>query len=525
MITNIVFDLGDVLISGDFTKSLTEDTRIPNEYIEDLEKCWILDHTSFTENCTRAEYLKKVNERTPMYLRKYIPIVCEISVSYLEVMNHTLSLINSLRERGYNIYYLSNWSKWHVQELKIANKFEFLKLMDGGVFSYETGYMKPDRRIYKYFLDKYNLDPSTCIFFDDKEENVKAARNVGMKAEVFYKYKGDELLAEFILNESSRSQYTFKNIKTTNDLNKFNNYSKQLLNSNGNYKLSDIRERGIKSIYSNNELIGYIGLKEVYNHKYNENYLTINSFIVLPEYQRSGHGANIINYIVDINKDKYNEISCMVDKDNTDAINFYNNIGKVNTDKLFQNNLYYVNLYFKKSVEESTFKRSELPDEVFGIPQERKYPMPDEKHTRSAIKLFNHVEPKYEKQLAKKVISNMKKYNIPYSVVGDNNRLKKYLPKTTKEEFNMFDFMLGATGMKPVWENAYDEWLEENMDASDDEKKEKKKELEEDFLNRKSKPVKNQKQHQKYLADKIHNNKTNGATDQSELPTFNNYGE
>lgn len=25
-------------------------------------------------------------------------------------------------------------------------------------------------------------------------------------------------------------------------------------------------------------------------------------------------------------------------------------------------------------------KRSELPDSVFGIPQERKYPMPDEKH-------------------------------------------------------------------------------------------------------------------------------------------------
>lgn len=44
-------------------------------------------------------------------------------------------------------------------------------------------------------------------------------------------------------------------------------------------------------------------------------------------------------------------------------------------------------------------KRSELPDSVFGIPQERKYPMPDEKHTRSAIKLFNHVDPKYEEQL------------------------------------------------------------------------------------------------------------------------------
>ena len=79
-------------------------------------------------------------------------------------------------------------------------------------------------------------------------------------------------------------------------------------------------------------------------------------------------------------------------------------------------------------------KRSELPDSVFGIPQERKYPMPDEKHTRSAIKLFNHVDPKYEEQLAKAVIRNMKKYGIDGSVVGPNNRLRKYLPKNMIKE-------------------------------------------------------------------------------------------
>ena len=84
-------------------------------------------------------------------------------------------------------------------------------------------------------------------------------------------------------------------------------------------------------------------------------------------------------------------------------------------------------------------KRSELPDEVFGIPQERKYPMPDEKHTRSAIKLFNHVDPKYEEQLAKAVIKNMKKYNIDGSVVGPNNRLRKYLPKDMIKENYIYE--------------------------------------------------------------------------------------
>ena len=82
-------------------------------------------------------------------------------------------------------------------------------------------------------------------------------------------------------------------------------------------------------------------------------------------------------------------------------------------------------------------KRSELPDDVFGIPSERKYPMPDEKHVLSAIRFFNYVEPKYEKQLANKIIANMKKYGISGDRVGEKNRLRNYLPKTmVKEEYD-----------------------------------------------------------------------------------------
>ena len=84
--------------------------------------------------------------------------------------------------------------------------------------------------------------------------------------------------------------------------------------------------------------------------------------------------------------------------------------------------------------------RAQLPDEVFGIPQERKYPMPDKRHTISAIKLFNHVEDKYEEQLAKAIIKNMKKYNIDSSMVGENNRLKKYLLKDMISEASTGNF-------------------------------------------------------------------------------------
>lgn len=84
-------------------------------------------------------------------------------------------------------------------------------------------------------------------------------------------------------------------------------------------------------------------------------------------------------------------------------------------------------------------KRSELPDEVFGIPEERKYPMPDKRHTLSAIKLFGHVEPKYEEELAKNIIKNMKKYNIPESAVGKDNKLRKYIDKYYNESVELIE--------------------------------------------------------------------------------------
>ena len=79
----------------------------------------------------------------------------------------------------------------------------FLSDFDGGVFSYETGYMKPDRRIYEFFLRKYNIDPNRAIFFDDKKENIEAAEKLGIKGVLFSKDKGNELLAEFIKGEEN----------------------------------------------------------------------------------------------------------------------------------------------------------------------------------------------------------------------------------------------------------------------------------------------------------------------------------
>lgn len=74
----------------------------------------------------------------------------------------------------------------------------------------------------------------------------------------------------------------------------------------------------------------------------------------------------------------------------------------------------------------TTEERNNLKDSDFGIPDKRKYPLNDEIHVRSAIKMFNYCEKDDEKELAKNIIKKMKNFNIDNIKVGSNNRFSKY---------------------------------------------------------------------------------------------------
>lgn len=200
----MIFDLGSVLIDEDFKQALLNDVRIPNTLVDCLISYWFIgEDSSFTELCTKKEYLDKVYDKTPKQYHRYIPIISEISIKYLRLCDWTRSLISNFRYKGYSIYYLSNWSKWSVNEIKKTTEtMDFLDDFDGGVFSYETGYLKPNKKIYEFFLKKYNIDPNRAVFFDDKKENIEAAEKFGIKGILFNKEKGNEILSDFIKGET-----------------------------------------------------------------------------------------------------------------------------------------------------------------------------------------------------------------------------------------------------------------------------------------------------------------------------------
>ena len=55
-----------------------------------------------------------------------------------------------------------------------------LELADGKVVSYMIHEIKPYPPIYQHLIDTYKLDASECIFFDDREENVRGGEALGI---------------------------------------------------------------------------------------------------------------------------------------------------------------------------------------------------------------------------------------------------------------------------------------------------------------------------------------------------------
>ena len=87
------------------------------------------------------------------------------------------------------------------------------------------------------------------------------------------------------------------------------------------------------------------------------------------------------------------------------------------------------------SKEELQHSDAEKDNDIYGIPELKKYPMPDKKHVVSAIRFFNYVDAKYEKELADAILDKIKEYDMSFDEfgVGDENRFKNYIPKEEKD--------------------------------------------------------------------------------------------
>lgn len=185
MIKNIVFDLGNVLISfrpSEFFDKKNYPENIKATILSDIfgSKEWaMLDKGEInTTEAIEAIALKSSLKK------EEIAHVFNLRTELMFPLVPNVKLLPELKKRGFRLYFLSNFPMDIFEEIKTG--YYFFKYFDGGIISSEAKFSKPDSRIYEILLEKYSLIPKECLYIDDLKINVKAAEAAGMKGLVTF---------------------------------------------------------------------------------------------------------------------------------------------------------------------------------------------------------------------------------------------------------------------------------------------------------------------------------------------------
>ena len=180
MIKNIIFDIGGVMFD-DSTQNISNILKK-----DASELCKKVYGKSFVDcvlgNQEVSDYIETFKNDSDYETIKYILDKDNLHISY-PLMQDNFDYISRLKDKGYNLYILSNIAKESYEHVK--STIDIDKVFKGGVYSYQEKLLKPDRKIYELIVNRYNLNKDETMFFDDKQKNIDAACEFGLKGVLF----------------------------------------------------------------------------------------------------------------------------------------------------------------------------------------------------------------------------------------------------------------------------------------------------------------------------------------------------
>ncbi len=206
-ITNIVFDLGNVLV--DYNPS-----RIVNAVFTDQkEQNLMLNEIFFSSGwklvdkglISIEEHQHELISHYPQYAKE-IKWILKNWHKDLPRIPGMCSVVQILSRMEFDLFILSN-AGYRYFEYALSKK-KLFKYFSGVTISAELKLLKPQREIYDQFCKIHKLRPEECLFIDDQLQNVQAAINAGWQA---YQFKGALDLISFF---EDNLDINFKDIVT-----------------------------------------------------------------------------------------------------------------------------------------------------------------------------------------------------------------------------------------------------------------------------------------------------------------------
>ena len=170
----IIFDLSNVCFNNEetpFFKKFAERHGLDSDKVEEV----------FYELAPQAEMGEETGKKALRHMLKKFGIeedpdeMIEEMIDYKEAKPKTLEFAQHLR-KNYKVIYFTNYNRdfWKA----IEERFDMDKYFDEGLVSYQAKSRKPLPGGFKLLMDRYNVKPEETIFLDDKEGNLKHAKEM-----------------------------------------------------------------------------------------------------------------------------------------------------------------------------------------------------------------------------------------------------------------------------------------------------------------------------------------------------------
>jgi HAD superfamily hydrolase (TIGR01509 family) len=177
MITTIIFDLSEVLISGliGIEKELAPLVNLSEDKF--LGGLWT---DSFKEllkgKISEDEYLNDIFERNKWETNKEL-FKAIVRKNFHNEVEGMIGLITELN-KNCKLILLSDHAKEWIEYIDKIHPF--LNLFDKKYFSFQSGEIKREKRAFELLLNENNLSPAECVFIDDNPTNIMVAKEVGL---------------------------------------------------------------------------------------------------------------------------------------------------------------------------------------------------------------------------------------------------------------------------------------------------------------------------------------------------------
>jgi 2-haloacid dehalogenase len=177
----VVFDVGNVLLRWDprlLYRALIPDEERRRWFMQNVcTAAWNIEQDRGRSWEDGVALLAKAHPEWEAQIRAHDARWHETVPGAIE---DSVAVLAELKAKGERVYAVTNFSREKWAECLI--RFPFLQSFDGAVVSAHERLIKPDPAIFRVLLERYGLQAGDCVFIDDSEKNVAAARGLGMKA-------------------------------------------------------------------------------------------------------------------------------------------------------------------------------------------------------------------------------------------------------------------------------------------------------------------------------------------------------